>query len=56
VGRFLKGVPAPLSVGQVELEDGRRVSGFICEGVGVAGARDVSGFGGWRTFLAEARP
>lgn len=35
------------------MEDGRWVKGFICEGHGVVGARDVSGWGGWRRYRAE---
>ncbi|MHB8939585.1 MAG: allophanate hydrolase-related protein [Thiobacillus sp.] len=28
------------------------VNGFICEGVGVADAKDITEFGGWRAWLA----
>jgi allophanate hydrolase len=49
-GRFVERVSAPLSIGTVELEDGARVSGFLCEGHAIAAARDISSFGGWRAF------
>jgi allophanate hydrolase len=51
-GDFFARVPAPLCLGTVELEDGARVSGFLCETYAVAGARDISTLGGWRAFLA----
>lgn len=53
LGDFLEGIPAPLGLGKVELEDGRRVTGFICEGYGLQGAVDITSFGGWRAYLAS---
>jgi allophanate hydrolase len=38
----------------VRLADGRGVKGFIVEAADVAGAREISAFGGWRAFVAEA--
>jgi hypothetical protein len=37
-----RAVPAPLAIGTVTVEEGDTV----------AGARDISGYGGWRTYLA----
>jgi allophanate hydrolase len=51
-GEFLAGVPAPLSVGAVELADGRRVPGFLVEAAGLKGATDISALGGWRRYIA----
>ncbi len=51
-GRFVAGVPSPLSIGTLELGDGRRVKGFLVEAEATAGARDISSFGGWRAFMA----
>jgi allophanate hydrolase len=51
-GRFVAAIPGPLGIGQVELADGRCVSGFLCETIAVAGAEDISRFGGWRSFMA----
>ena len=48
VGSFVDGIPPPLGIGTVELEDGEQVRGFVCEGYAVAGARDVSALGSWR--------
>jgi allophanate hydrolase len=51
VGRFLAGIPAPLGLGSVELADGRRVHGFLCEAHALLGAQDISHHGGWRAYL-----
>ncbi|MBB6309123.1 allophanate hydrolase [Xanthobacter tagetidis] len=51
VGRLLATIPAPLGLGQVELADGRRVAGFLAEAGEVAQARDITEFGGFRTFV-----
>ncbi|MEN6587726.1 MAG: allophanate hydrolase [Sulfuricella sp.] len=52
-GSFVAGIPAPLGIGKVELEDGGTVNGFICEGIGVADAVDITAFGGWRAYLQQ---
>jgi allophanate hydrolase len=52
-GSFVAGIPAPLGIGKVRLEDGSEVSGFMCETLGVAGAEDISALGGWRQYLAR---
>ena len=52
-GSFVADIPAPLGVGSVQLEDGRFVKGFICEPWALAGARDITSYGGWRTYLAD---
>jgi allophanate hydrolase len=54
-GSFVNGVPAPLAIGKVELQDGSRVSGFVCEAYAADGARDITSFGGWRGYLEAAR-
>ncbi len=55
VGAFLALVPAPLGIGQIELEDGRWVHGFVCEAHALQNARDVTRHGGWRAYLASLR-
>jgi allophanate hydrolase len=52
--RFVAAIPPPLSIGTVRLKDGRGVKGFIVEAIGIAGAQDISAFGGWRAFMAKA--
>ncbi|MPT24121.1 MAG: allophanate hydrolase, partial [Starkeya sp.] len=54
LGEFLAGIPAPLVIGTVELEDGSTVKGFLCEPHGLRDARDITASGGWRAALAEA--
>jgi allophanate hydrolase len=51
-GTFVAGIPAPLGIGKLELADGSVVNGFICEGIGVANAQDITQYGGWRAWLA----
>jgi allophanate hydrolase len=53
LGALLAATEGPLSIGNVELTDGRWVKGFLCEASATAGARDISEFGGWRRFLAQ---
>jgi allophanate hydrolase len=56
VGSFLAGVSSPLTLGKLELEDGERVTGFLCEAFAVAGAEDITAHGGWRGYRrAQAR-
>jgi allophanate hydrolase len=52
-GSFVAGIPAPLGIGKLELADGSIVNGFICEGIGVAGAQDITDYSGWRLWLAR---
>jgi allophanate hydrolase len=52
-GEFVAEVPAPLGIGSVELADGSWVKGFICEPAALADAEDITGFGGWRAYLAS---
>jgi len=52
LGSFLTGIPAPLGLGKVQLDDGRWETGFICEGYGLEGATDISVWGGWRAWLS----
>ena len=55
-GRFVAGVPSPLSIGTVELRDGSRVKGFLAEATATKSAREITEFGGWRGFLARTMP
>jgi allophanate hydrolase len=55
-GSFVAGIPAPLGIGKVKLADGSEVPGFICEGMGITGATDITHFGGWRAWLAAGAP
>lgn len=54
-GQFVANVGAPLGIGNVELEGGEWVKGFLCEAIATEGAQDISQFGGWRGYLAARR-
>lgn len=49
-GRFVAGSAPPLAVGTIALDDGGTVKGFLCEAHAVAGAENITGFGGWRAY------
>jgi allophanate hydrolase len=51
LGEFLAGIPSPLVIGNIELEDGLLVKGFLCESSGLGSAEDISVLGGWRSYL-----
>lgn len=55
-GSFVSEIPAPLGIGKVELADGRWLPGFICEGNAIEAADNISGYGGWRNYLAQGKP
>lgn len=52
-GGFVNAIPAPLGIGKVECVNGEWVSSFICESYGFDKARDISSFGGWRSYIAS---
>ncbi|KAK9462206.1 uncharacterized protein V1516DRAFT_674026 [Lipomyces oligophaga] len=55
-GAFISLVPPPLAIGSVELENGHWVKGFVCEENGFDGAKDVTKFGGWRSYVQSMKP
>jgi len=52
-GPFVAGIPSPLGIGRVELDDGEWVQGFLCESWAVHGAEEISHLGGWRAYLTS---
>ncbi len=52
-GAFVAGIPSPLGIGRIELDDGEWVQGFLCESWAVHGAEEISHLGGWRAYLAS---
>jgi allophanate hydrolase len=50
-GAFVAGVPAPMAIGTVELEDGKMVKGFVCEPFAIEGSTDITHLGGWRPYM-----
>jgi allophanate hydrolase len=53
LGELMARVPAPLAIGTLELSDGERVKGFLCESYASEGAREISRLGGYRAYLAQ---
>jgi allophanate hydrolase len=51
VGSFVDGVPQPLSIGTLELEDSTLVKGFLVEPTGTDEALEITELGGWRQYL-----
>jgi allophanate hydrolase len=54
-GTFVAGIPSPLGIGTVKLEDGSSVQGFVCEAFATEGAEDITHHGGWRAFIATKK-
>ena len=53
-GSFVALIPPPLGIGSLALSDGTIVKGFLCEAYAVEGAKNITSFGGWRAWLANA--
>lgn len=53
LGSFLNLIPTPLGLGNIELEDGSLVKGFICEQYAVHEAQDISNLGGWKSYINQ---
>lgn len=50
VADLIEQTPSPLGIGTIVLSDQQQVKGFLCEPHGLTESRDISQFGGWRTF------
>lgn len=55
-GAFMSGIPAPLGIGSIVLDNGESVKGFVCEPAGVEGAEDITHTGGWRNYMKAESP
>jgi allophanate hydrolase len=51
-GSFVAAVPHPLSIGDVQLQDGSWRKCFLCESAAIEGAQEITGHGGWRAYLS----
>jgi allophanate hydrolase len=51
LGSLLASLPEPMTLGRVLLADGTQATGFFCQASATEGATDISGFGGWRSYL-----
>lgn len=52
-GSFVASLPKPMAIGKLTLIDETEVSGFLCEEIGYADAKNISNFGGWLSYLAS---
>jgi allophanate hydrolase len=54
-GDFVARIAAPLGIGNVQLESGEWVKGFLCEAIASEGATEITQLGGWRAYLDRQR-
>lgn len=47
---FVASIPPPHGIGALQLVDGTTVPGYQCEPIALAGATDITAFGGWRAY------
>ncbi len=52
-GSFVAGIPAPLGIGMLETGSGEWLQGFVCESYALTAAKDISGLGSWRKYIAS---
>ena len=52
-GSFVAAVPPPLAIGNVRLNTGEWVKGFVCEPLALQGAREITQFGGWKNYRSK---
>ena len=52
LGRLLPTIATPLALGQVDLNDGSVVTGFVADASALDAADDITEFGSWRAYLA----
>jgi allophanate hydrolase len=52
-GGFVAAVPEPLAIGNVQLDTGEWVKGFVCEPVALLNAEEITRYGGWRSYLSR---
>jgi allophanate hydrolase len=52
-GSFVDGIPAPLGIGTVTLDDGSEAKGFVCESYALENAEEVTHLGSWRRYISR---
>ncbi|WNM32863.1 allophanate hydrolase [Streptomyces sp. Li-HN-5-11] len=55
LGALVASLPAPMAIGGIDLADGSRLPGFLCEPVAVNAAVDITSYRGWRAYLQDGR-
>lgn len=56
LGALAAALPRPMALGRVTLGDGTETTGFLCEPAALAGAADITAYGGWRAYLRRSGP
>jgi allophanate hydrolase len=51
LGSLVAALPRPMALGPVALEDGRTVTGFLCEPAALEDAEDITAHGSWPAWL-----
>ena len=54
-GDFVATISAPLGIGTVRLDDGDEAKCFVCEPFALAGATEITHFGGWRAYRTSSK-
>jgi allophanate hydrolase len=52
-GGFVAAIPEPLAIGNVKLDTGECVKGFVCEPLALLNSTEITRFGGWRNYLSS---
>jgi allophanate hydrolase len=55
VASFIQMIPPPLCIGNIYLEDGQVVKGFLVEPSALDTAQDITHMGGWRAYLNSTK-
>ncbi|MFD2396168.1 amidase [Prauserella oleivorans] len=51
LGHFLAGLPAPMTLGSIDLAGGATATGLLCDPVAAAEGTDITAYGCWRAYL-----
>jgi allophanate hydrolase len=53
LGTFLTGLPVPMSLGRVRLDDGGEAVGFLCDPVAAGAGVDITSYRSWPAYLVD---
>ncbi|RMB86677.1 allophanate hydrolase [Streptomyces shenzhenensis] len=56
LGRLLTTLPRPMTLGSLELADGTRAPGFLCEPAALTDTEDITHYRSWRTYANNPPP
>lgn len=55
LGGFINNIPEPLGFGKITLEDGRKVTSFLCEDYAVANAKEITSLHSWENYIESRK-